>query len=378
MRIFVVLFSIFFFDFLLFIQLLSPLRLLRRKVCQFLDLLACWVVAVLFSHVLQNIIGWIFFLMLFVRFELHDSVSLSVWIFLKSKLKGKERKGRQHVKEKASCLVVPLVCFLLLFCPFFVFLFPFCLPVYLFVCLCVWLSICLSAFWIVLAYLFDFSAGLIFLPVSFWFLCCKYHSAYFFGISVLVWISFLVFSMHFSSFCFWLSKSFAFLLTILAHFRREFVFVFLPCLSLFAFDLAAASVALPAGMLFSCCGCWVGLFLLSPLSLVLSITAAIFRNSDSWSCFWWLSLSVSLNLSGNERKSKGKGQGRWRETQLCLVARLSFLLFIVQLFPFAYSFWLILSLFFIFRATISYSFWSFWSCASLWHLSLPISLWISY
>ena len=41
--------------FLLFVQLLSPLRLLRRKVCQFLDLLVCWVVVVLFSHFSQHI-----------------------------------------------------------------------------------------------------------------------------------------------------------------------------------------------------------------------------------------------------------------------------------------------------------------------------------
>ena len=127
-------------------QRLSSLNLLRRKVCQFLDLLACWVVVVLFSHFLN--IAWIFFLMLFVWFELLDSASLSVWIFLKRKLKGKERKGRQHVKERRLVWLSHWVVFSC--CSV-----PFCIP-FSFLSACffisafasVYVSVCLSAFWI--------------------------------------------------------------------------------------------------------------------------------------------------------------------------------------------------------------------------------------
>ena len=68
-------------------------------------------------------------------------------------------------------------------------------------------------------------------------------------------IFFLVFSIHFSSLCFGLSKSFAFLLIVLAHFRCEFVFAFLASFALFAFDLAAASAVPPVGGKF-CFASW--------------------------------------------------------------------------------------------------------------------------
>ena len=93
--------------------------------------------------------------MLFVRFELHDSVSLSVWIFLKRKLKGKERKGRQHVKERRLVWLSHWFVFSCCSVPFLYSFFLSVSPVYLFVCLYVCLSICLSAFWIVMACLFD-------------------------------------------------------------------------------------------------------------------------------------------------------------------------------------------------------------------------------
>ena len=67
--------------FLCFLQLLRPLRPQFRKVGQFLDLLVCWVLVVLFSHFSQHCIAWILLAMSFVLFEFHDSGSLCVWIF---------------------------------------------------------------------------------------------------------------------------------------------------------------------------------------------------------------------------------------------------------------------------------------------------------